>query len=70
MTQLQLPIVTGVASKLEAILQRCSDRVRVGSVYFDEANEQRARAIAAADAAKTTDASRNENCSILQQRGR
>ena len=47
--QLQLPVVEGVASKIERILQRCGDRVKQGSVYFDEAGEAAARRIAEAD---------------------
>ena len=49
MTQLQLPIVEGVAAKLEAILQRCGDRVKVGSVLFDATGEAHAQSVAAHD---------------------
>lgn len=57
MTQLQLPIVEGVASKIDRILARCGDRVKRGSVYFDEKGEAEAKAIAARDA--RDDASRD-----------
>jgi hypothetical protein len=45
--QLELPIVEGVASKLEAILQRC-DKVKRGSSLFDAKGEAAANLIAAA----------------------
>lgn len=47
--QLSLPIVEGIASKLEAILQRC-DKVKLGSSLFDARGQAAARRIAAADA--------------------
>jgi hypothetical protein len=58
--QLQLPIVTGVASKLEAILQRCGDRVKTGSIYFDQAGEAHARHVAQRDQPQESCGSRNQ----------
>ena len=45
MTQLQLPITEGVASKIERIMARCNGVVKTGSAYFDEFNEKQARVV-------------------------
>jgi hypothetical protein len=39
----------GVASRIDRILNRCGDRVKTGSVLFDERGEQHARQVAHRD---------------------